>query len=570
MDSNLCNNCKISKTDLKKFSCEHELCPNCLCLLLLKNEFNFVKEKIIFICPLCIVMTDKGKLELTKEEIEKVFEIKKANNDSLICPKHNKPCNNFCAVCNKELCDECSKIDSEHKEGQLNLEIAFDEYKNKAYNNLFIKKYEIIEKILNQNKKKIQDENDNAKNNLKNFVNDMKKTLDEIDKNIDECSVNNEKYLNNLIDIMIVSYKKFYNICESKSTPVNIFNEISTMKNLKNLCLIPNKEKLNLCENLLKKINEYKEDISKFKLNLNYKMEFQEGFIQTGNFETIKFDYTEFMSGADFYNDFNYIVSSSTDHILKIYKSQNNEILKEYSEIESISDNKSSVWSFLDFNEEYFITGNFDGLIKFWSKERYETDIILSGHTKKVNKLLKFDKNTLLSCSDDSTIKIWSVNDKECVASLTDHEGKVNDIIIIDENHILSCSEDRTLRLWNLENVECVQVVSTKNIENCLCKLSDDKILVGGKDNYIKIYDIDLEYVDMFKAHDDEVLVIKENKNGDIISGGKEHLVKIFNANSLECKKVLQGHNNSIINIYEKDDKIISASVDRTIKIWTI
>jgi WD40 repeat protein len=299
-------------------------------------------------------------------------------------------------------------------------------------------------------------------------------------------------------------------------------------------------------------------------------MEFQEGFIQTGNFETIKFDYTEFMSGADFYNDFNYIVSSSTDHILKIYKSQNNEILKEYSEIESISDNKSSVWSFLDFNEEYFITGNFDGLIKFWSKERYETDIILSGHTKKVNKLLKFDKNTLLSCSDDSTIKIWSVNDKECVASLTDHEGKVNDIIIIDENHILSCSEDRTLRLWNLENVECVQVVSTKNIENCLCKLSDDKILVGGKDNYIKIYDIDLEYVDMFKAHDDEVLVIKENKNGDIISGGKEHLVKIFNANSLECKKVLQGHNNSIINIYEKDDKIISASVDRTIKIWTI
>ena len=148
----------------------------------------------------------------------------------------------------------------------------------------------------------------------------------------------------------------------------------------------------------------------------------------------------------------------------------------------------------------------------------------------KKSKLIKFDKNTLLSCSDDSTIKIWSVNDKECVASLTDHEGKVNDIIIIDENHILSCSDDKTLRLWNLEDIECVQVVNTKNIENCLCKLSDDKILVGGKDNYIKIYDIDLEYVDMFKAHDDEVLVIKESKNGDIISGGKEHLVKIFNS----------------------------------------
>ena len=488
MESNLCNNCKFSKKDLNKFSCEHELCPNCLCILLLKNEFNFVKEKIIFICPLCVVLTDKGKLELTKEELEKVFEIKKNNNDSLMCPKHDKICNNFCAVCNKELCEECSKIDSEHKEGQLNLQIAFDEFKEKAYNNLFIKKFNDIEKILNQNKKKIEDEIENSKNNLKNFVNDMKKTLDEIDKNIDESSVNNENYLNNLIDIMIFSYKKFYDICENKSTPVNIFNEISGMKNLKNLCLIPNKEKLNLCENLLKKMNEFKEDLNKIKLNLNYKMEFQEGFIQTGNFETIKFDYTEFMSGADFYNDFNYVVSSSTDHILKIYKSQNKEILKEYSEIESISDNKSSVWSFLDFNEEYFITGNYDGLIKFWSKERYETDIILSGHTKKVNKLIKFDKNTLLSCSDDSTIKIWSVNDKECVASLTDHEGKVNDIIIIDENHILSCSDDKTLRLWNLEDIECVQVVNTKNIENCLCKLSDDKILVGGKDNYIKSY----------------------------------------------------------------------------------
>ena len=105
----------------------------------------------------------------------------------------------------------------------------------------------------------------------------------------------------------------------------------------------------------------------------------------------------------------------------------------------------------------------------------------------------------------------------------------------------------------------------------CLCLFKDGKLFCGGKNNKIYIYNEFYDLINSFNAHNDSVFVIKELSNGKIISGGRDNLVKIFNRDNFECVKILSGHKNSILNIIENDDgKIITVSSDKTMKTWTV
>jgi len=53
------------------------------------------------------------------------------------------------------------------------------------------------------------------------------------------------------------------------------------------------------------------------------------------------------------------------------------------------------------------------------------------------------------------------------------------------------------------------------------------------------------------------------------ISGGADHLIKIWDSAKAYCIKTLKGHNGSVrVVLYLDCDEIASASDDKTIKIW--
>ena len=60
---------------------------------------------------------------------------------------------------------------------------------------------------------------------------------------------------------------------------------------------------------------------------------------------------------------------------------------------------------------------------------------------------------------------------------------------------------------------------------------------------------------------------VKDNR---IISGSWDKTIKIWDINTGECLKTLEGHTDNVNSVFVKDNLIISSSNDKTIKIWDI
>ena len=138
---------------------------------------------------------------------------------------------------------------------------------------------------------------------------------------------------------------------------------------------------------------------------------------------------------------------------------------------------------------------------------------------------------------------------------------------------MLSVSDDKSLRLWNLEMKECENAIKTGDIQTCLGRLRNGRFMVGGEDGSVTVFNIEgLEPILSINAHTEPVELLYESPfTGDIITGSQDNLVKIFKVDNGTCIKILEGHKNTILNVVQLDENnILTASVDKTIKIWTI
>ena len=120
-----CVECNYLKKGMNKFTCNHLICKECLCLLLVEHEFNYTKNcsDIILACPECEPTVKNPEeaptLKLTQAELKNIFSSANAINAPLLCIKHSKDIKYFCESCNSEFCEECKSNDKEHENSQI-------------------------------------------------------------------------------------------------------------------------------------------------------------------------------------------------------------------------------------------------------------------------------------------------------------------------------------------------------------------------------------------------------------------------------------------------------------------
>ena len=364
----------------------------------------------------------------------------------------------------------------------------------------------------------------------------------------------------------------------SKQLSLLVIKKMSSMKNIININLFQNDDLFEKIDSLNTYIDTNSKKIKETS-PLKIELMFKEGLVQTGNCNTFNTGHKQFMTGAILVNHLNNLVTTSTDNSMIIYEKKlgkDNKIT--FNILKKEIDKKIIGTALLNFSPDLFVVGYDEGLIKIWRNEDFEVDKIFTGHTNQIRKIIKQDDNTIISCSDDTTIRAWSLNSYEadCSYTLTGHEDKINDILLLDlydNNTLLSVSDDKSIRLWNLEMKECQNALKTVDIQTCLGRLSNGKFMTGGEDGSVTVFNIEgLVPILAITAHSEPVEFLYESPfTGDIITGSQDNLVKIFKVDSGACVKILEGHKNTILNVIQlNENNILTASVDKTIKIWTI
>jgi WD40 repeat protein len=208
---------------------------------------------------------------------------------------------------------------------------------------------------------------------------------------------------------------------------------------------------------------------------------------------------------------------------------------------------------------------------------------VTSGQLDEVSSLVfSPDGNTLISGGADSTIKLWHMGANDLIDILQKHNGMVRCISFTANNRILATGgDDRKILFWDLIERQVIFSLSLDDTAaHSLSFTSDGEKLVTGSYRKIKIWRVcpqpgkkswDIEIINTLTGHTHIVtaLVISHD-NKKIISASKDKTIKIWNLETGELVHTLKGHKDSIQTLaFSPDGQIIaSGSADKTIKLW--
>jgi cytosolic iron-sulfur protein assembly protein CIAO1 len=204
------------------------------------------------------------------------------------------------------------------------------------------------------------------------------------------------------------------------------------------------------------------------------------------------------------------------------------------------------------------VSWNYDGSLiatcgrdkKIWIWEKlhggeYECISVLDGHTQDV-KFVKFHprQSVLFSCSYDDTIRVWfdDGDDWYCKRTLQGHSSTVWGLAISEHSpKIVSCSDDCSLLVWECDKEDFSgdwQIQEKLPQAHAFPVYSVDwsrdhgRIISGGGDNHIAIYDKNLTLECRVSAHENDVNCVRWNPNTNrdnmFASCGDDGKIKIW------------------------------------------
>lgn len=235
----------------------------------------------------------------------------------------------------------------------------------------------------------------------------------------------------------------------------------------------------------------------------------------------------------------------------------------------------------------YFISGSDDCSLYLWElskKNKQETELVKQHHiqTKSITKKVCFyghggpvwascegPNNTLISGSHDKTLKIWNMQTGQCQSTMRGHNAWVSSIDCTNDI-IVSSAWDETIKIWSQETKTLISTLNFLNDTVYCLKLRNEEMVLGLKSKCVQIWDLNRNVmtgncIGHFKA----VNAVKIEGNL-IVSGSADSLVKVWDVRNGECIGNLPGHSANVmcLDFDTESQRIVSGGYDKTIMVW--
>ena len=265
------------------------------------------------------------------------------------------------------------------------------------------------------------------------------------------------------------------------------------------------------------------------------------------------------------------------------------------------------------------VSASADGMIKVWDLATGQVvQSIETGHTGEIFDLaVTPDGSLAITASDDRSLKIWSLADGVLIRTLIGHKDGVRRLEILPSQHqVVSASFDGSLILWDYLEGNVIWEVQGHNmpILDIAAYPKENRFVTASADCLLSIWDIkNKDKVKDLVGHTQAVTAVCVSRDGtQIISGSDDGRMLVWDTTSgqflytlddatLEVNDIqitddnkiiyctaedyfikswdffngkalfpLWGHSDIVTSICLSNDLLISASNDRTIKVWDL
>ena len=449
-------------------------------------------------------------------------------------------------------------------------------------------KENIIEKILNENtliKNSCQIDIENLKKRIKFFEKENTSLKELIIKN-DNLLISYEKMIDKMQQKMQFLENNNYNdhkINNNKNNNYQIINECNfeITQNKSNKNNLNNKGNSNNNNNMIidnldiinMNINKNNKN-NHININTSEKYENNENILEKINEINLQSYVTSmsiFPSGKIVFSLFNNTIKITEVNFSKI--------------IQLIEKAHNDFITYISIKDENnFVSCSKDKNIKTWKKEKNNkiyvlNKIIKNAHEFTIKKILYYKSDNLISCSLDQTIKIWKENNNNSYDNIQIiyESNIICSILLLEEKKILISSAINLTKFYSLNNYQPIFNIEKTycGYQNALCNIDNNKIIVQGENNTLKIISInEKKVINLIKTSllIYDIHFLKEKQIFVIcgIENEKNNSILIYKYDNLKCiQNISNSHSDKILGLIQlKNGNIVSYSKDKKIQVW--
>jgi WD40 repeat protein len=247
-----------------------------------------------------------------------------------------------------------------------------------------------------------------------------------------------------------------------------------------------------------------------------------------------------------------------------------------FRKLKEISGHAAGIYS-LDFDGTYIYSASADKFVARWKIDEGVQDAFSIRFENPAYSLCLFAQKTKLAIGlGNGDLHFFDLKDRKELKFLVQHRKA---IFALTENAVLNqlyaADADGNLSVWDTTSLELLAYLpfDCGKIRRIALSADGSKIALACQDGRVRILNTDnLSQISEFDAHNGGVTsVLFDQLNSNFLfTGGKDAHLKKWNLNTEECVHSIPAHNYAIYDLIalEQGEMIVSASRDKTIKIW--